>query len=787
MFEFMHKYRVLILAVMMFGLLGFGAWGAIESLFLGPTNEVVGTFDIPGADEPVEVWSEEYWELVQALARDNPQRLNILKAQAGLQETDPRLLAWDMLVLAKAAEAAGAAPTLAATESFIRDELRRAGVSLPDDEPLPPFLEGDLERQRMFNAVKMYRMQFMQDPVGKPFEDLYESYKNQYATISAKVAVIDQKAPESFEMDLSKEEDKKKLKEWFDVSGRGIAQRNKKLANVDLEVVYVRLKDRTIDEFKAEFDKNWAALTADMEVTEEDRQARYNAQTYTYHQLSHAGMEAEGREHDHSDDTKDEDYEYLKEKGHLDREIKVARLMKKLRDDVHETPDKLREAAAKYGFAVAELKESEQSDLAEQPDFGSLGLSSTVWGQGVARLPKEDAEPTDADYKLGALLVNPGQQTGGLQADVFDDPSSMIGLVRMTAHNKERIPEFDEIVVKVKEEWQNTQARDDLLKATTGMEDEIKDWILALPEVAESEKVKEARKRRDQRVEDRIKAQELDRANEEHKDKIEGIETAETMTFRNELEEELKPHYLKGLEAVAKEKGFELKDIGPIQKAAGTMAQYPEGLDRRERVSRLLRWKGLLNNISFKEGVACMPSPLAKLGVAAVLTEKKEPGREELLMYPDRVVALMGSSRTQPDRNWNYEVLKQPGFFDIEAEQTDAYIAEVEKSEREKAARKAKRQARKNKERQEKLQRQLERQRKELEADQAKDPDEADSATPDKKADDKKADDKKADDKKADDKKADDKKAGDKKADDKKAGDKKADDKKADDKKADDK
>ena len=106
MFEFMHKYRLPILIAIFCGLLGFGVWASIQSLFLGPSNEVIGTFAMPGEAERVEVWSEEYgelWRMFRNLYRD---QWPALAQQFGLQEQDFGLFVWDFLVLARAATAA---------------------------------------------------------------------------------------------------------------------------------------------------------------------------------------------------------------------------------------------------------------------------------------------------------------------------------------------------------------------------------------------------------------------------------------------------------------------------------------------------------------------------------------------------------------------------------------------------------------------------------------------------------------------------------------------------------
>ena len=106
--------------------------------------------------------------------------------------------------------------------------------------------------------------------------------------------------------------------------------------------------------------------------------------------------------------------------------------MRTLHDQVKENPATLEAVATgQYKFSAVSLSDVERSGLAEQPDFGSLRLSAMVWETGVAKLPKDGAEPKEGDYKLGDLLTDPHQPVGGLEADVFDDPGTMIGLVRV--------------------------------------------------------------------------------------------------------------------------------------------------------------------------------------------------------------------------------------------------------------------------------------------------------------------------------------------------------------------
>ncbi|NRA98051.1 MAG: hypothetical protein HRU14_17785, partial [Planctomycetes bacterium] len=118
----------------------------------------------------------------------------------------------------------------------------------PDAELSLP--EQAIELQRTILAIAQFRAQFIrQDPGGTPFSDLLDEYQRTYSTFSAKVILLDKREPESFALDLGKEEDRAKVKAWFDKNG-WVATTNKKAESADVEFVYVRLRDQGIEAFK---------------------------------------------------------------------------------------------------------------------------------------------------------------------------------------------------------------------------------------------------------------------------------------------------------------------------------------------------------------------------------------------------------------------------------------------------------------------------------------------------------------------------------------------------------
>ena len=683
MFEFMHNYRLPILVVIFVSMMGFGAYGAIQALFDGPPNELEGTFEVPGLDEPVEVMSDD---IRAAQARfGTSQGWKDIARSWGVQEEDYDLFIWDYLVLSAAARAAGVVPTDGAVrrrmETFITGPIEDKNWNryASDRERI------DFDRNIM--AINQLRAQYTQaDPGGVTYEQIVDQYKNQYATVKAKMVVFDKKKPEDYVLDLAKDEDKKKLEDWFE-KNPWVATQNKKPESVDVEVAYFRLKGRTLEELKEAF-KPFEDATKDMVVKPEELQARYNSSKFVYRQLvtEEQDAEAEG----------DPYYDHLVKTGHLEREIKLARLMRKLYDAATADLAKFEELAKAANFQVAKLSELELNDIPDQPDFGSLRLSSLIWESGVGKLPKDGAEPKDGDYKLGTIFVDAAQPSGGLEANVFDDPGAMIGLIRMVGHHPARDPEFNEILVECKEQWQTIRARDELNEAAGAFQVAVDDWVLELPEL--KEKVDPAKKARDERVETEIKNLKLDRTKDEDKDRISKIEANQSRTMKLDLLEDMKPHYAKGFLAVAAEKKLQVVDVGPVSKATGVTPQYPEGLSRSERLNRMLRTQAILNALSGMSvgEMTGQPNVTAGLAVSMLLTEKVEPDAAELLSYPERVRLLANTHREIPDRAWSFEILKGAKYFNIKADALEERIRVRKEDRARKARQKAERDRRAN-------------------------------------------------------------------------------------------
>ena len=101
MFEFMHKYRALILGVLLFGLVGLGAWTAIAGLFGPDQNPVEGTLLVPGETERIEVRRDEFL----AVLRNIKYGTGVMGSLVG--DDDERLAAWCFIALRELGRAVG--------------------------------------------------------------------------------------------------------------------------------------------------------------------------------------------------------------------------------------------------------------------------------------------------------------------------------------------------------------------------------------------------------------------------------------------------------------------------------------------------------------------------------------------------------------------------------------------------------------------------------------------------------------------------------------------------------
>ena len=252
----------------------------------------------------------------------------------------------------------------------------------------------------------------------------------------------------------------------------------------------------------------------------------------------------------------------------------------------------------------------------------------------------------------------------------------------MTASVEARDPEFDEIIVKVKEAWQTREAQTELTKRGTDLKEAIDAWILKLPELKED--VAAAEKKKKENIEADIKTQELDRAKEEHKVRIEGIEQRHDFMLKGELAPKMKPHHAKAFEAVAKEQKLEIGKIGPIARNNAVQnPKFPEGISDQEKMNRILRSNVVIAGLGSLDEGAITQHPSQVGGgdymLMMVCDKKTEPAPAEMLGYPKRIESIYRTRQERGDRTWSYSQFKLPEFLSLKSKSTDDSIAESER------------------------------------------------------------------------------------------------------------
>lgn len=667
MFEIMNRYRVLILSVLFVGLFGWGAWGAIDALLSGGSqeDEQVATYTLPGETTPRVIMASDWAAVRDQVGGD--ERLNIFTMMLQVGDKTLEQFIYDYIVLRAAAEKAGIQTTEGEARKFLAmfyrvDEKAR-------------FPEATLDFYRGLVAAQRFRFLYLADPGGTPFEKLWTTYKSDYELLHGRAVVFEsiKAADIAFDPDTV-DKDKKALVDFWE-ENQWMKGANKLPAEADLEVVHVRYADKSLAAFDAEALK-FADALKEFTVTDEEAAKRFELHKASWAKLladeaaavarlqedEDKKAKAENREpKDLTPGDQPSDLERLR--GRIKQEIAFGRLLAKVADEA-KAGAALADVAKKYGLHFSEQKAINAEKFQTQPEFGTPRAKQLVFGNGVEWLASGKLKPGD---------IVPYESTNAQQfvAGCFDEPGSFQALYRLMAHRQEREPELKDIREKVITEIKKRRITEDL--STRGRE--FKEAVgKAVDELPVMKALKE--KLEGERAVALVKALEdekLSRDNAEHKDKIALIEARLDRERDDKLVLERALHEGEALVSVAQQKNLAVESVPPCFRQMASPAQWRDGLSTEERKNRLFRTATVVHKLASAEiGRVSEPAYESAGGIGAVviLDKREAPPETELLQRPDRTTSVANRLKERPAQDeWAYRNFKLASWFSLSAPQ----------------------------------------------------------------------------------------------------------------------
>ncbi len=672
MFEIMNKYRVVILGLLFVGLFGWGAWGAVDSLLSGGNSEedtVLATYTVPGETAPREIRTADWLAVRQQIGGEQMLEYLAMLLQVGDKSLDQFI--FDYIVLRAAGEKAG----IVVSDGDALRMYEQFYGKLANPKHLPP--EATLDFYRGLACAQRFRMQYYRDAGGVAFDKLWTTYKSDYELLHGRAVVFEATKAADLAFDPEgNDKDKKTLIDFWE-ENQWLKEANKLPAEADLQVAFVRYKDKSL----ADFDKEFATFTEavkDLTVTDEEVARRFELHKAAYAQLladesSRVAREQEDEDKKAKEEKRepkdltpgDQPGEFERLKGRVRQELVLAKLLAKVSDEVKAGAE-LEVIAKKYGINFTDMKKVNGDALQAQPEFGTPRAKQVVFGNGAEWL---------ASGKLKAGEIVPYESTNAAQyaAGCFDEPGSFQALFRLMDHRKERAPELKDIKDKVVAEWKKRRISEDLTKRGNDFHAAVKKAVEELPEVKALRA--QMTTERDASVAKDIADAKLSRDNAEHKDQIQLIEARFDRERDDKVMLESAKHENAAFEAAAKAAGLTVEPVPPAFKLSATAAAWRDDLSPEERRNRLFRTATVLHKLAVAEiGRVTEPTFEAEGGIGAVMVlDKRTPPTEaDMLARPDRTTNTSNRLAERPAQDeWSYRNFKTASWFSLSAPQTE--------------------------------------------------------------------------------------------------------------------
>lgn len=681
-FEFMDKYRVPILAVCAFGLVGFGVWGALVEAFgigqegrLDP-DEVVASFTV--GDQQHEVSRKDLGEI--------PYPRNLQDSEAVYRFKTANLIQRAMI------------DDLAVSVSD--DEVKR-GIGWWR-ESMSQQLGGKFTKEQYqtyanrgygsevshFEALfrdsmrisKLMRQLDRAADVDVSMDEIYDEYRKLYAKIKLKGVFF---STESFDDAVKLDEDDNgnltaKSRETLDAWWKALEEKERKAfhkggALLTTEYMGFRFADRTDEELEAAF----KAVNADSGTSLEKLTEAFTPSDVDTAKLIFR-FDRFRTEYGLNDEA-DVDAEYTKREARLVIEWKIWKLLKKIHTDV--TKDIA--DGKKVDFdAVAKANNLSVQRFSKE-SLENLRGHEEVGGNWAVQLPATK-KGTVLNWMVGVGPQSPAHATGPV-----DETGRFVGIWLLEDVLTDPEPSLDDVLADARESYVTTRGEELRDEAFDAFEGKLDAWL--------DNKVKDFAKTAGEEAATAIKEETAELDLLKDKDEIERVTKARNDEADARIDEEKGKYRGEAFDAVLPdagphamivEEGFFLPidatgELGPDVEKKGNIEEKARHAVRRE--FRSLQ-DNVANDIFIDIGTVSKPlvcNSFKSLKGIGKLIAKKEPTVEDMFIRPShlrnaeqgamrRVQAASGAA---PQTIWDYAAMKS-GPFKLQADEIDKQIAD---------------------------------------------------------------------------------------------------------------
>jgi hypothetical protein len=685
-FDLVNKYRtpVMWLCVVLMG--GFGAFYLVaDGLASGSSLpiEEIARFTLPGG-KTVSITNEDLIE-TRAAAHNNGMLASRqgssaipLASTLGVQTDSVEEAVFAFIILRAAAKAAGFDTTDASIVAEINESMRRnvrPGDPTPEEYSLADYRkrpEGVRRFWRELSIATRYRRTL--EPVEEPtYDRLFERFKTDYEKFRVEFALFDgATATEKFDPRASAE-DRAALEKWFsEEAQQGVRTMKQIPEQGDFEVLYARFRDADADAVMATYAAVWApkAAEAGVTVSDEEIRSRFDRHRDGYE----AALDAAKKKAEAESRPAGDDFESVKEliRAELTAlKLAAAAHAQLLRPELGLTFDQVKDA---YGMRTAVLNKADTVEVVKQPDFGSAQAQSAIF-EGFAT----------GELKKGDILNFKGVDNGFLVNGPVDDPGRSVSIWRVLDRRDAREPVLDDpgILDYAIEKYLEKKRQDEAKRLADEFKKAVDDKVAELVKAREAELDAEMAKE----VDEEIAKQGLSKDKVEDRPKIVQIENQRRVERNKKLDEAKAEHEARVFREVAAEKGVTVRDSGWLTRNVTSPAVFSADgakLPLDEKAARFFRKPQRMAAISgMKVGRVGQTEAESAWAVAAVtlLAERKEPAPAEFWNLNEVQMARLRQS-VQPAQPpvWNYEALKSPKWFGLDAPMIEEQRAQREAS-----------------------------------------------------------------------------------------------------------
>ncbi len=696
-FEFMDKYRVPILAVCAFALVGFGVWTAIlGAVDPGPEGrkdpeEVMATFNVGDNEHSVT-------------------RQNLYEAYVGSNSDSSAVYGAKLSQLIRQAMVEDLSVSVSEEEvrrglGSYKERLKSANDGKFDKDLYTKIINRKYhcqisEFESMFqNSMRLTKLMRQIDRVQDPetsMDEIFGVFKKQYVKIKLKGIFF---SSESFEEEIklpTDENDKLTAKglETLTAWWKALEDKDRKAfhkggALLTAQYMGFRFADRTDEELEAAFKAvnadsgtSLEKLTSDFTPADEDKAKfvfRFDRHRTLY------GL----------DDESDVDAEYAKREGRLTIEWKIWKLVKKLHDQVS------KDLADKKAVDIAVLAKANNLSVHHftKEALEDLRTHEEVGGNWALQLPRT---------KKGQVLkwATPvGPQSPSFATGPVDEVGKYVGIWMLNDIVTDPEPKLSDVLAEARESYLTKRA-DELRDAAFDVFEKKYDAIL-------DKKVAAFAKTANEEAEAAIKEETADLDLLNDKDEVERIKKAKMDEAEARIKEE-KGKYRSdafdtvladaGPHATVVEEGFfspsaAQVETGPADDKKGMVERRARHAIRREFRSELHDnhySKTFIDVGTVSKPLVCQSQTTLK-GMAK-LVGKKYPIVQDMLLHPRNLgtaedAAWQAKNKPATSSLWDLAALKS-GSFGIKAEKIDKKIAEDEARVRERTQKLAERKRR---------------------------------------------------------------------------------------------